>query len=77
MQALVANITGINKTAMQNKLLMQLYGFEQFPFSLCNVIEGELDWGKFSTGNYVIEFASYNDNMEVYRDAYQFIPVTR
>lgn len=73
-QALVANITGINKTAMENKLFMQLYGFEQFPFSLCNVIEGELDWEKFSTGNYVIEFASYNNNMEVYRDEYQFTP---
>lgn len=73
-QELLAHITAINKVSPSEKTFMQLYGFERFPLSLCDVVEGDLDLEKLATGKYVIELASYSDKMEVAQDEYQFSP---
>lgn len=44
---------------------LQLYGFEDFPLSQLNIVEGELDLEKLKTGNYIIEGVWSDDNGKI------------
>lgn len=48
--------------------VIQIYGVEDFPLSLLNIIEGELDLNKFQTGNYIIEGVLADDNGNILWD---------
>lgn len=73
---LLARITKQNgiQTAEEDIPEMQFYGMDKFPFTLLDVIDGDLNWEKFNTGKYIIEFATYNDYHKVDMEDYIFHP---
>jgi putative ABC transport system permease protein len=73
----LAHITyhnGIKAEEGKNDWWIQFYGMDKFPFILLDASEGDLNWDKFNTAKYVIEFAPYNDYHKVDIEDYKFNP---
>jgi putative ABC transport system permease protein len=50
---------------VDNESRVQLYGLEDFPLSLLNIYEGEVDLEKLKSGNYIIEGVNSDDNGKI------------
>ncbi|MCT4605637.1 MAG: ABC transporter permease [Marinisporobacter sp.] len=60
------NIKHMDTTIDGQEIDIQLYGLEDFPLSLLNIFEGDLDLEKFKTGNYMIEVVNSDDYGNIY-----------
>ncbi|MBE5965561.1 MAG: ABC transporter permease [Lachnospiraceae bacterium] len=70
----ITSYNGMKTEEGKSDWWMQFYGMDKFPFSLLDVSEGDLDWEKFNTGKYAIEFSLYNDYHRVDAEDYKFNP---
>jgi ABC-type transport system, involved in lipoprotein release, permease component len=59
------NIKDANSSQDGLSRSLQLYGLEDFPLSQLHIVEGELDWEKLKTGNYIIEGVYSDDNGKI------------